>query len=70
MKPTTEELVNRFNHHIPKEGEPERYNAGRTLLLDVAVEIGNLTPASREQSVALTKLEEAMFWANASIARS
>lgn len=30
----------------------------------------NVTPASREQSLALTKLEEAMFWANAAIARN
>ena len=28
------------------------------------------TPKSREQSLALTKLEEAIMWANASIARN
>ena len=28
------------------------------------------TPPCREQSLALTKLEEAMFWANAAIARN
>jgi hypothetical protein len=27
------------------------------------------TPASREQSLALTHLEDAVFWANAAIAR-
>ncbi len=29
-----------------------------------------LTPESREQSLAVTKLEEAMMWANAAIARN
>lgn len=30
----------------------------------------NLCPDSRELSLAITKLEEAIMWANASIARS
>ena len=32
--------------------------------------IAELTPPSREQSVALTKLDEVTFWANAGIARN
>jgi hypothetical protein len=28
-----------------------------------------MTPPSREQSIAITKLEEALFWTNAAIAR-
>lgn len=31
--------------------------------------IVNLVPEGREQSTAITKLEESMFWANAGIAR-
>lgn len=32
--------------------------------------IAEFTPTSREQELALTKLEEAIMWANASIARN
>lgn len=35
-----------------------------------ADQIMSVTPNSREQSLALTKLEEAMFWANAAVARA
>lgn len=32
--------------------------------------IADLTPVSREQSLALTQLEDSVFWANAAIARN
>ena len=48
----------------------ERHQRVRTVLFSAADEIVELTgPPSREQSLAITKLEEAMFWANAAIAR-
>lgn len=34
------------------------------------IHITHKTPKSREQSLAITKVEEAMFWANAAIARN
>lgn len=65
-----EELNNRFTYHAPKEGQPERYILIRDTAKQLAELITENTPASREQSLALTKLEESVFWANASIARN
>ena len=37
---------------------------------ELAYLIDELCPASREKSLALTKIEESIMWANASIARN
>ena len=63
------DLENRFTYHAPKEGQPELYGILRRSGLELAVMISNGVPESREQSLAITKLEEAIFWANAGIAR-
>lgn len=65
-----ERIQNDFTYHSPKEGQPERYAAIRAKALDLATHIVDNTPPSREQSLALTSLEEAVFWANAAIARN
>ena len=67
MKP---DIENRFTYHAPKEGQPEKYFAIREKAKDLAYLIHHLTPESREQDVALTHLETAVFWANAAIARN
>lgn len=59
-----------FTYHAPKEGQPARYTAIRDAAKALAVLIVTETPVSREQSLALTKLEEAVMWANAAIARN
>lgn len=59
-----------FTYHAPKEGQPEKYEQLRNKAKEFAYLILELTPASREQSVALTELETAVFWANAAIARN
>lgn len=64
------ELNKRFDYHAPKPGQPEKYSVIRNSLKEVAEVIVSACPDSRERAVALTKLEEAMFWANASIARN
>lgn len=64
------DLENRFVYHAPKGNQVERYAEIRKKLLESAVFLMNHCPQSRELSLAMTKLEEAMFWANASIARN
>src|SRR4051794_7479053 len=69
MHVTNDELARRFNHHAPDDEDTvQRHQQVRTALLDTAEELVEITGApSREQSLALTHLEEAMFWANAAI---
>jgi hypothetical protein len=62
-------IENNFKYHSPKEGQPEKYVALREKAKELAYLIDELCPRSREKSVAITKLEEVTFWANASIAR-
>lgn len=65
------EIENRFNHHPPKsEVATDLHYIVRTALKNVACDWNDLLPESREKAVAITKLEEAMFWANAAIARN
>lgn len=64
------EIAKRFTYHPPKPGQPERYEAIRAMAKEFAERIVIETPESREQSLALTKLEETVFWANAAIARN
>ena len=63
------QVEHNFTHHAPKEGQPEKYTQLRSKAKELALLILELTPASRERSVALTELETACFWANAAIAR-
>lgn len=67
---TNEDLINRFMHHVPKAGQPQIYSAIRQKALEFAQLINEKCPESREKSLAITKLEEVMFFANASVARS
>ncbi len=67
---TLERLENDFTYHPPKPGQPERYAEIRNTVKICAEAIVGMTPPSREQSLALTKLDEAVFWANAAIARN
>jgi hypothetical protein len=63
-------IENNFTHHRPGPGDSERYEAIRAKCKECAYLIKDLCPSSREQAVAITKLEEAMFWANAAVARN
>jgi hypothetical protein len=62
-------IANNFQYHAPDEEQARRYTYLRAQLRALAYDIVERTPPGREQSVALTKLEEVGFWMNASIAR-
>lgn len=64
-----EELDIRFTYHSPKGDQPQRYSRLRSAALEYAALVVELCPDSRESSLAVTHIEESVFWANASIAR-
>jgi hypothetical protein len=65
-----EQIEKAFTYHAPKEGQTGRYETIRSNAKVFAIAINELCPNSREKSLALTKLEEAVMWANAAIARN
>lgn len=66
-----EDLAHRFKHHPPKDQSVTvLHETIRNSLLVRAVHISDSIPDCRERALAITKLEECMFWANAAIARN
>lgn len=63
-------IENNFTYHAPTGDQVGRYGRIRDAAKEFALLINGLTPESREQSLAMTKLEEAVMWANAAIARN
>jgi hypothetical protein len=64
------ELERRFTYHAPKGNQLARYERIRAFAKDFAYALDQMCPESREKSLALTNLEQAVMWANASIARN
>lgn len=65
------ELDERFKHHPPtSETIEEAHNALRESSRSLAEVVEFTCPGGREKALALTKIEEAMFWANAAVARA
>lgn len=58
-----------FKYHQPKPGQAEQYQNLRDTARELAHMINTLVPDGREQALALTNLEQSIFWANAGIAR-
>lgn len=65
-----EDLENRFKQHNPATPAiAATHNHYREACLELAFRIRELVPPGREQALAITNLEEVMFWGNAGIAR-
>lgn len=59
-----------FRYHPPKGNQATRYEELREKGKELAQKIADECPECRETSLALTKVEEAIMWANAAIARN
>ena len=59
-----------FKHYSPIGKDCEKYTVIREMGEKFAIMIDDLSPDCREKSLAITKIEEAVFWANAGIARN
>lgn len=70
MPMTTDELEKRFTYHPPFGNQVERYQVLRDEAKSLANLIDGYAPDSREKSLAITHLEQAVMWANAAIARN
>jgi len=57
-----------FTYHAPHGDQQERYVAIREAAKTLAHLINDTTPQSREQSIALTNLQQTVMFANAAIA--
>lgn len=62
------DIERRFRYHKPDARRLEMHEAINKVMIHTALVVTANTPGSREQSLAITKLEEARMWANAAIA--
>lgn len=65
-----ERLERDFTYHAPNQDQIPRYEGIRDAAKIFARALVKATPPSREQSLALTALDEVVFWSNAAIARN
>lgn len=67
---TSAEMDRRFNYHKPTDWTEPVHEQIRGLGRALATYVDARCHDSRETSLALTKIEEAVMWANASVARN
>lgn len=67
---SVQDLEHRFNYHPPTTDQRRRqHEMVRADCLSLAQTLNESLPDSREKALAIAKIEEAMFWANAALAR-
>lgn len=67
---THPEFDKRFNHHAPTPERIKAHEAVRAAHRQLAETLEQYVAPGRELSLALTNIEQSMFWANAGIARA
>lgn len=65
-----ERIAQAFTYHPPKNDQNKRYMEIRGLGKAMAESVLECCPPSRERSLAMTYVEQAIMWANAAIARN
>lgn len=64
------DIENRFAFHAaPDQEKRDAHTSARQICKRAADELNELVPDGREKALVITHLEEAMFWANAALAR-
>lgn len=64
------DIEDRFAFHAaPDQEKRDEHTSARQICRQAADALNELVPDGREKAVVMTKLEEAMFWANAGLAR-
>ena len=64
---TEQEIKNNFTYHTPSADMPKKFETLREKAKELAFLIEELVPNGREKSLAHTKLQEVIMWANAGI---
>lgn len=64
-----EDINNRFTYHAPDAQDVEIHQNIREQCRTLALHLNLVLPEGREKSLAITHLEEVMYWSNAAIAR-
>lgn len=65
---TQEQIDNIFTYHPPFGTQSQRYVTIRQIAKMFAENINALCPESREKSLALTSVQQAVMWSNSAIA--
>lgn len=63
------DIEHRFKYHPPQGDQAKTYGRIRSFARDYALFLVGQCPNSRERALAITAVENSVFWANASIAR-
>lgn len=63
------DLKTRFEYHPPRAEDISKFELIRAKAKEFSFILDAQVPDSREKSLAITKLEEVVMWANAGIAR-
>ena len=69
MPQVNNDLEKRFTYHKPTPEKAVKFPVIRDKAKELAYLIEELVPNGREKSLAITKLEETVMWANAGISR-
>lgn len=68
MSDMIDRIEHEFKYHAPDEDAVVVHETLRTIYRNTAGAMDQLLPDSREKSIVITKLREAMMWANAAVA--
>lgn len=66
--PSAEDIHQRFGYHRPQSSSAFQHAATRAEFEALAAWLNERLPEGRDLSTSLTKLQEAMHWANSAIA--